>query len=1660
MRSSARSLFTTIRTEGAILPSELLERIAKGRDFEGLTPDSYHLLAGQKLNEVIERSWKQVLVAWCGFKEAREKSGDLDATGTSLTRERWLYPLFQELGFGRIPAERKAREIDGREYFISHYYDHVPIHLIGYKIEVDRRTAGIPGAAKTAPHSLVQEFLNRTEEHLWAIVSNGLRLRLLRDNKSLTRQAYVEFDLEAMLESDTFADFRVLWLLCHQSRFEAEKPTDCWLEKWSKIASEQGVRALDKLRGGVEEAIRALGKGFLAHRANHHLRSKLREGQLDRQDYYRQLLRVVYRLLFLFVAEDRDLLLLPELQGDEPDEAKRQRRLARARYQQHFGTQRLRSLSQIIRGTQHPDLWREFQFIMRGLGQKGGIPALAVPALGSYLWSEEACLDLAGMEAIPAADIANADFLTAVRALAVIEVESRRTVVNYAHLRSEELGSVYESLLELHPQLNAEAGTFDLYSAAGNERKTTGSYYTPDSLVQCLLDSALEPVMDEKEALARRVAQKVASGQFERDHWTPEEIALVVPRGADPQEALALRVVELANLSATDRLRLLAEAALLGMRVCDPACGSGHFLIAAAHRIARRVARVRTGDEEPTPEALQHAMRDVVGRCLYGVDINPMALELAKVALWMEAIEPGKPLGFLDAHFQCGNALLGTTPELIASGLPDGAFTALTGDDKGFVSALKKRNKQEREGGQLEFLTATGTAIPVEVLEDLAKGAQALFEANADSLADVQRIAANYEEFHQSPAFQRARFVADLWCAAFVWPKVEAKKWKDRVQEAEQNGLPLPGPRDYPEPPTHALIQRCAQHPEPWNLLSEAQHDMLDRLVGQFLFIQWHVLFADVFRTMPDGENTQSGFEAMLGNPPWERVKLQEKEFFAQRVPEIANAANAAARKQAIERLSESDPGLLSEFAEAQRQSEGESHLMRSSGVYPLCGRGDINVYTIFAELGRCRLAFRGLMGFVLPSGIATDDTTKFYFQDLINTASLVSLFDFENKGIFPAVDSRMKFCLFTCGSGHGVPAGRKPGQAADFVFYAHEMADIQDETRRFTLTGEDIKRLNPNSETCPILRFRRDAALLNAIYLRTPALVTESDTGSDNWGCRLLRMFDMTNDGPLMKTKVDLEGLGATGKGRLYFTSQQTWYPVYEGKMVSMFDHRDANIKINSANVLRQQQAEVVTDAEHLDPEYFARPYLWGPESEGRKRTPKDWHREWFIGFKRVTAATNERTIIGCILPWSTISYTLYLVTTPEHLQDRVVCLAANLFSFVADYVIRQKTSQPSLPIGVVEETAILPPSTYTGEADELGAGGSGVSPITKRVLELSYTTWDLEPFARDCCYNGPPFIWDEERRFWIRAELDAAFFHLYLGTPEEWTRTGSPELLESFPTPRHAVDYIMETFPIVKRKDEKAHGSYRTKEAILDIYDAMAEAIRTGQSYQTVLDPPPGPPTDAEGNFIPMAQWDPNNWPKHIHPPKEMPMEIDVPAVVEEIPVPGMDFEFDDGLHIPVGGVEAFVWAILPRLLTFESPMPFGIARDAALLASDPIAMKLLLNENDTAAVEKLLPSSGSIDFTGDRHRVRLAEMTDALTDSEVLKVRGTIYETGDRIQEHLDDHPVPAFLQGLLPLAVKAAKRLDELRTIYTRERSFSNPQHQQAQERIDARVGAIA
>jgi len=308
---------------------------------------------------------------------------------------------------------------------------------------------------------------------------------------------------------------------------------------------------------------------------------------------------------------------------------------------------------------------------------------------------------------------------------------------------------------------------------------------------------------------------------------------------------------------------------------------------------------------------------------------------------------------------------------------------------------------------------------------------------------------------------------------------------------------------------------------------------------------------------------------------------------------------------------------------------------------------------------------------------------------------------------------------------------------------------------------------------------------------------------------------------------------------------------------MVSYFDHRAAGVKISETAAIRQGQTDEFSTAEHESPENYPDPRYWVRSADVDAKLSGEWDRGWIVGWKEVTATTNKRTLIAALLPRAGIGHKIPIALPAAPHRDCTTTLLACLSSLACDYIARQKLGTTSLTPFTVKQLPVLSP----GHAKKTTAWCNGIAIdnwITERVLELTYTAWDLEAFAKDCGYDGPPFRWDEERRFLLRCELDAAYFHLYLGSPGEWGAE-SPELLEMFPTPRDAVDYIMETFPIVKRKDiahtevKDAHGeitqegTYITKDTILSIYDEMQQAIDSGKPYQTLLDPPPADPAVA---------------------------------------------------------------------------------------------------------------------------------------------------------------------------------------------------------------------
>jgi hypothetical protein len=1353
--ASTTTAFIGISLEGGLLPPSLLELIAAGsKDLKGSRPEDYHLAAAERLGDAASRKWLYLRGVYKSFRDRLTKLSETDPA-TSETREHWLLVLLSELGFGRVPFIRgglDASEKTGMDktYPISHQWEHVPMHLVGWHANLDKR----PTQHGRAPQSMLQEFLNVSEKHLWGLLSNGRQLRLLRDSNLLVGSSYVEFDLEAIFDGELYSDFFLLFALLHESRFELlpredEGPptrADCWLERWRVDANETGIRARDHLRDGVQKALEELGTGFLE--VNPAIREDLASGGLDRYDFRHELLRLVYQLIFVFVAEDRGVL--------HEDHAAPE---AKETYRSYFSTGRLRRIARRRRGDRHADLWRTLVIVLNALSTRGE-PALGLPALGGLFFRpympddpEQLAPDL-----LRDSELRNDRLLATIRRLdEITDDKGRPQRVDYEHLGAEELGSVYESLLELDPQPDTAAHTFFLEELRGNARKTTGSYYTPRALVETLLDSTVTPMLDE-----------------------------VARRGI--------------------------PADLLKLTVCDPACGSGAFLVATARRIAAKYAAMVSGDEEPSPRAVTDAMHEVVRHCVYGVDINPLAVELAQVSLWMESQAPGKPLAFLDNHIKAGNSLLGVTPKLLRTGIPDGAFKPIEGDDPKIAASLRQQNALEKTGVVGLF------DIPETVRVSnysFGERARKLAVRPIMSVADIREQIREFLTFEMDPDLRHRKQVADAWCAAFVWRKHS----------------------DAPEAITTERLRRL----DDGELLTETADKELRGLVQQYQFFHWHLEFPEIFRVVdeeaPDNNPAtgwQGGFTFVLGNPPWERVKLQEQEFFATRRPEIAKARNAAARKKMIDQLAlTSDPvdqRLYGEFHAALRQSDGWSQSLRESERYPLTGRGDINTYAVFAETARTVIAPLGRSGLVLPTGIGTDATTAPFFHDMVEKSALAGFLEFENEAFLlsRAVHHSFRFCLLTmCGQFATV-------NEAEFAFGIRYIADLED--RMIKRPPKDLLLVNPNTGTTPLFRFPQDVEITFGIYKNVPVLWRD-EPGENPWGISFMAMFHMANDSGLFRTEGELLKQGWKPEGNVFVKDGKRMLPLYEAKMIHHFDHRYGTFTGRTEAQTKMGTLPRPTLDEKSDPGYLATPQYWVQEFTTRndeksasgkdaydtgvtaRLVSKGWNRNWLLGWRDTGRSTDERTFICSLFPAVAVSNKLPIVIA----GGKSFLLTAVFSSFVFDYVVRQKIPGATLNFFFVKQFPVLPPERFDESVPWEPRTSLG-EWIEQRVLELTYTAWDMAPFAQDLGDDSPPFVWDEERRFKIRAELDAAFFHLYKISRDD-------------------VDYIMETFSVVKERDEKRFaGDYRTKSLILQIYEAMAEAKNAGVPYRSVLDPLPG--------------------------------------------------------------------------------------------------------------------------------------------------------------------------------------------------------------------------
>ena len=1202
----------------------------------------------------------------------------------------------------------------------------------------------------TAPSTQMLRYLRRVDDLTtgrlrWGILTNGRQWRLYYQGALSVSEQFLEIDLAAVLDVPGFNDglfaldaaARRHWLKAFALMFgrDAFVPDAADGQTFHQRAIEEGRFYQERVAGNLSGVV--FGQVFpdlaraIAEAVPDASLAEVREAALI----------LLYRLLFVLYAEDRDLLPVRDERYDDYALREKVREDVRRRMDK----------GDAFSETAAP-YWSAIDDLCRAIDR--GDSSIGLPPYNGGLFDRRRTPLLSRIR------LADSVVAPAIDALSFERTPEGRRYINYRDLGVQQLGSIYERLLERELVREDEALAVRPNIFA---RKDSGSYYTPDDLVGLIIEETVGPLVDGCFEAFEREAEDIPDDGLQRER------AIERLKARDPAERL------------------------LELKVCDPAMGSGHFLVNLVDYLSDRTIAAMAEAEvaadgyvsplagrieairatilanaeangwtvDPARLDDRHIVRRMVlKRCVYGVDKNPMAVELAKVSLWLHTFTVGAPLSFLDHHLRCGDSLFGAWARTGMDRAADyGAPLLLHGPMRAALSAATE-------------MQAVETFTDAEIAEA---------HRSAETFAKVEEKTAPLD-----------RFLSLVH--AFDWLDIRGKDDRAALRAFfdGQFGDPVAiAVGDAVIATEHRDAGRFA------GLLDRAR-----RLIEEERFLNWQVAFPGVWSDW-ESASPRGGFDAVIGNPPWDRMKLQQIEWFAARRPEIAMAPRAADRKRMIGELEKAGDPLAQEFACANERIDSGLRIARKGGDYPLLSGGDLNLYSLFVERAVTLVKPTGMIGLLVPSGIASDKTAARFFKGVSTEGRLRALYDFENKKVFfPDVHASFKFCIL-------VVSRSRLHEPANCAFYVHNIAELGDLERCFSLSSTDFARVNPNTGTAPIFRSRRDAELTTAIYDRLPVLVDRSSGEAVKaWPVQYKTMFHMTNDSGLFRTSSELEekeGAWPIGGNRFDSPSGE-WVPLYSGRMIHQFDHRAASVEVNPQNLHNVALSADVGPELKADPAFTPNPQYWVPAEKVSFPDGIDWT----IAFRDIARATDARTMIAAAVPSVGLGNKLPAIffEEPEVYRCNAVLFLANLGATVFDFVVRQKVHSTTVNWYIVEQLPVVPPEKY----DTVRFGPKTAAEIVREaVLELTYTAHDMAPFARDMGHVDaagealPPFPWDEARRLYLRAKLDALYFHLY-GV-----------------TDRDDVRYIYSTFPIVERQETDIWGAYRSRDLCLAWLNAL---------------------------------------------------------------------------------------------------------------------------------------------------------------------------------------------------------------------------------------------
>ena len=1233
------------------------------------------------------------------------------------------------------------------------------------------RSAGSGRSPNGQVQDYLREFWQATAGRVkWGILTDGDTWRLYRaagpgpDGKfHRTQDTWLEISLPECI-SDAGRDARRLFrLFFHRDAFVVGDDGYCFLDRALAGAADYVQTVTETLKVAVFESVypQLIAAFYAAFPA------------ADPDAVQESALTLLYRLLFLMYAEDRRML---------PTE------------HPAYSTISLRTLRQDLlhRMQANPvflrtfTYWPRLQELFRRID--AGEPDAGLPPYNGGLFN------LAQPELLAQAQLPDESVARIINDLGAAAVNGApdQTLVNFRDLSVRELGTLYESLLERRPVIRNGQVSAQLQPYA---RKDSGSYYTPPELVQLIVEQALGPLVAERAARFADLAQTLASDT------RPLETRRRALESADP-----------------------AQACLL-LKTLDPAMGSGHFLVAALDYLTEQIDRLLgqgaelaawLPDDAPYQSPLQARIeniraemqrqaaaggwelrpddvtdyaiirRFVLKRCIYGVDLNPLAVELSKMSLWLHSFTIGAPLTYLDHHLRYGDSLLGGWLERTVADLE-------VADDAGGRFASFIAGRMTTDAYSIHKIEQIDDADVDAVKESESRFHRMLREQEPlrnlmDFFAALRWFAAGASDRPlalRQPALLR-RQLGDDRAAGIAW-------WLEQNYELRLKLLQI-GPDAISE--DHRAMPK-------FDFAGLAKFIALWReirlLIAERRIIHWELHFPGVF----DGwQPRHGGFDAVIGNPPWDRVKLQEVEWFAPatRRPDIARAAPAARRQAMVAQLETAADPLYADYAAAVAQADTLLQYGRACGDYPQLGGGDTNLYRLFVERAQGLTGENGVYALLTPSGIYGDRSAADYFGAIAGANRLLCLYDFENRRgpeqdrFFPEVDSRFKFCVLATGGAN---------RTADTIPCGFLLQDYPGDVapeRLLTMQTSDFALVNPNTGTAPIFLNRRDADIVLDIYRNHPVF----DRASSGV-IRHVSVAHMTNDSGRFFTREQLESEG------WYPVELNRWrrgreesLPLFQARMIHHFDHRFNSVAVNTANVSNPYINRATSAEQYANPRFYANPQYWISADFVRSKFPES--PPFAVGFRLITRTTDERTLIASIVPWAGYGNSLSLLTgdsddSAEVFTDCAPLWAANFSSFAMDFVAKRKLQGTNMNWYILQQLPVIARAAY----DRKFGDTTAAELVRDHTLRLCYTAYDLQPFASAQGYDGEPFGWDAEQRRHLRARLDALYFILYGISRED-------------------AAYILDSFTITRREDEQQHGVYLTKELILGYMNALA--------------------------------------------------------------------------------------------------------------------------------------------------------------------------------------------------------------------------------------------